>query len=203
LTRGEFVDSIICMMQPIRIVLRDVSPYEDVIEAEIMKWAERLDEHYPRIISCRVAVEKPHKHHQSGNLYNATVVINVPQRQIVVSREHPFHHSHEDIFVAVHHVFEEAERQLKEYALKQYGDVKDHDVLPHGIVSKLFPEKGYGFIETSDHREVYFHKNSVLDGFENLKIGEEVRFAEETGEKGPQASTVKILRKERTHHRNH
>jgi len=191
------------MMQPMRIVLRDVSPYEDAIETEIIKWAEKFDERYPRIISCRVAVEKPHKHHQSGNLYKATVVVNVPQKQIVVSREHPMHHSHEDIFVAVHHAFEEAGRQLDEDSLKQYGDVKAHDILPHGVISKIFPEEGYGFIQSSGGTELYFHKNSVLDGFENLTIGDEVRFNEETGEKGPQASTVKIVRKEHTHHRGH
>ena len=189
------------MMQPIRIVFRDVSPYEDALETEIMKWADKLDEHYPRITSCRVAVEKPHKHHQSGNLYEATVVVNVPQKQIVVSREHPMHHSHEDIFVAVHHAFEEACRQLDEYSLKQHGDVKEHDLLPHGVISKLFPEEGYGFIESIGGGQIYFHKNSALDGFENLKIGAEVRYNEETGEKGPQASTVKIVRKEHTHHR--
>lgn len=191
------------MIQPIRIVLRDVSPYEDAIEAEIMKWAERLDEFYPRITSCRVAVEKPHKHQQSGNLYNATVTINVPQKQIVVSREHPMHHSHEDIFVAVHDVFEEAERQLKEFAMRQKGDVKEHDLQPHGVISKLFPDKGYGFIQSTGDREIYFHKNSVLDGFDNLKVGAEVRFNEETGEKGPQASTVKVIHKEHAHHRGH
>jgi cold shock CspA family protein len=142
-----------------------------------------------------------HKHHQSGNLYRATLVVNVPQKQIVVSREHPLHHSHEDIFVAVHHVFEEAGRQLKEYAMKQYGDVKDHELLPHGVIAKLFPEEGYGFIQSFGSSEIYFHRNSVLDGFENLKLGTEVRFNEEPGEKGPQASSVKIVRKEHSHHR--
>jgi len=45
--------------------------------------------------------------------------------------------------------------------------------------------------------------DGVLDGFENLKPGTEVRFEEEQGEKGPQASTVKIVRKEHVHHRIH
>jgi len=187
----------------LKIVFRDVSPYEDAIEAEATKWAEKLEMYYPRIISCRLAVEMPHKHHQTGNLYKTTLVVNVPQKQIVISREHPLHHSHEDVLVAVHHAFEEAGRQLKEFALRQYGDVKDHDVLPHGVVSKLFPEKGYGFIKGFGGEEIYFHRNSVLDGFEELTIGTEVRFDEEAGEKGPQASTVKIVRKEHTHHRGH
>jgi cold shock CspA family protein len=41
---------------------------------------------------------------------------------------------------------------------------------------------------------LYFHKNSVLaPGFDQLEIGHEVQFAEELGEKGPQASTVRPI----------
>jgi cold shock CspA family protein len=57
----------------------------------------------------------------------------------------------------------------------------------------LFPEEGYGFLATPDGREIYFHRHSVLHpGFDRLAIGTEVRFVEESGEKGPQASTVAI-----------
>jgi cold shock CspA family protein len=60
-------------------------------------------------------------------------------------------------------------------------------------VNRLFPEEGYGFLETPDGREIYFHRHSVLyPGFDRLAIGTEVRFVEEPGEKGPQASTVAI-----------
>jgi cold shock CspA family protein len=45
-----------------------------------------------------------------------------------------------------------------------------------------------------DGREIYFHKNSVLDDkFKTLEVGTEVRFAESNGDKGPQASTVVVL----------
>jgi cold shock CspA family protein len=51
--------------------------------------------------------------------------------------------------------------------------------------------QGYGFIETADGREVYFHRNSVRDdAFEHLTVASEVRFVEEMGEKGPQAKRV-------------
>jgi cold shock CspA family protein len=54
-------------------------------------------------------------------------------------------------------------------------------------------DEGYGFLTTDDGREVYFHKDSVLNqGFQRLKLGARVIFAEEQGDKGPQASTVKI-----------
>ena len=72
--------------------------------------------------------------------------------------------------------------------------VKSRSGPSHGRVVELFKDDGYGFVETSDGWEYYFHRNSVLhDGFDRLEIGTEVRFAEEEGEKGPQASTVEIV----------
>jgi cold shock CspA family protein len=44
----------------------------------------------------------------------------------------------------------------------------------------------------------YYHRNSVLDGgFESLEVGSEVRFAEEQGAEGAQASTVTPVRRRR------
>ena len=61
-------------------------------------------------------------------------------------------------------------------------------------MARIFPEAGYGFLATLDGREVFFHRNSVLDeAFNRLDVGTEVSFVEELGEKGPQASTVKLV----------
>jgi cold shock CspA family protein len=77
---------------------------------------------------------------------------------------------------------------------RQRGDTKTHEHQLHGRVSKLFSDEGYGFLETPEGDEIYFHQNSVLhQGFHRMQIGTEVRFVEEIGERGPQASTV-VLR---------
>ena len=82
--------------------------------------------------------------------------------------------------------FKEARRQLQDYVRQMRGDVKAHETQPGGVVTKLFPEEGYGFIQTPDGREVYFHANSVVDtAFDDIGLGSEVRFIEEAGEKGP------------------
>lgn len=48
--------------------------------------------------------------------------------------------------------------------------------------------------------EVYFHKKSVLnDDFDHVKIGTEVTFVEEEGDRGPQASSVKFVGRHRCH----
>ena len=72
--------------------------------------------------------------------------------------------------------------------------MKSHDPQPYAVVCRVFPEEGYGFIETPEGKEVYFHGNSVLgDDFKHLEVGTEVTFVEEAGERGPQASSVKLV----------
>jgi cold shock CspA family protein len=64
------------------------------------------------------------------------------------------------------------------------------------VVARLFPEEGYGFLRTPEGREIYFNARSVLkNGFPRLRVGSLVRFVEEAGEEGPQASTVTPLRR--------
>ena len=65
---------------------------------------------------------------------------------------------------------------------------------PRVRITALFPDKGYGFLTSPEGYDVYFHENSVVNkDFKKLEIGMEVRFAEEMGEKGPQASSVVVL----------
>ncbi|HTR15085.1 MAG TPA: cold shock domain-containing protein, partial [Roseiarcus sp.] len=76
------------------------------------------------------------------------------------------------------------------------GQVKNHVAENHGRVAKFLTGNDSGFIETADGREIYFHRNSVLDGaFNRLSVGSEVRFVESEGAKGPQASTVRLVGK--------
>jgi cold shock CspA family protein len=73
------------------------------------------------------------------------------------------------------------------------GQVKTHEEAPRGRVTRLFPEEGYGFLEAADGREIYFHRNALVNGdFDRLSVGRDVRYFEREGEKGPQASTVHL-----------
>jgi len=68
---------------------------------------------------------------------------------------------------------------------------------PHGRVKVIFYGEGYGFLESEDGRDIYFHENSVLDSeFERLEVGHEVAYSEEMGDKGPQASSLRLLGKQ-------
>lgn len=47
-----------------------------------------------------------------------------------------------------------------------------------------------------DGREIYFHRNSVLNSaFEHLDIGDAVIFSEEAENKGPRATTIRLAGK--------
>ncbi len=61
------------------------------------------------------------------------------------------------------------------------------------LITRLIDD--YGFIETVDGREIYFHRNSLVGDtpFEALEPGAGVAFSEEAGEEGPQASSVRVV----------
>ena len=181
------------MQLPLQVVFRNMEP-SAAVETKIRERAEQLEHLYSPIMSCRVAVEAHHKHHHQGNLYHVRIDLKVPNAEIVASRDPGEHHAHEDVFVAVRDAFDAVRRRLEDYARHRRGDVKAHEAPPHGRIIDLYPE--HGRIETADGRIVYFHRNSVIDAdFDKLAIGAEVRFVEEAGERGPQASTVHVIGK--------
>ncbi|WP_406695635.1 HPF/RaiA family ribosome-associated protein [Singulisphaera sp. Ch08] len=178
------------MRLPLQITFHNLSR-SDEIEARIREEAERLDEVYDRIMSGRIVVDVPHRHHKEGNLYQVRIDLKVPGEEIVVKHDPAEHSEHRVLDLAIRDAFGEARRRLEEHARIERGQVKGHASLPHARVAWLSPESGSGFLATPDGREIYFHKHSVLEGgFPDLEVGMEVRFVEEQGEKGPQASTV-------------
>ena len=175
------------MQLPLQITARDVS-LSEAAETDIRNKAANLDLYYDSIMSCRVVVEGPVRHHRKAP-YTVRIDLTVPGSELVVDR-----HADEDLYVAIRDAFDAARRRLEDYARRQRGAEKTHEAAPHGRVTMLFPKQDYGFLETPDGREIYFHRNSVLHpGFDRLEIGTEVRFVEELGQEGPQASTVAIV----------
>jgi cold shock CspA family protein len=204
------------MILPVQVTFRNVDPAKE-IEEDIRARAEKLEKFYSPITSCRVLVEAPERHRQKGHLFRISVDLTVPEGEIVIKRAPTLYSRERDmgdersrkgmetgserkyLKVAIRESFDAARRKLQDQARRRRLDVKKHEGTPEARVTKLFPNQDYGCIETADGREIYFHAHSVINGrFKDLKLGAKVRFAEEAGEKGPQASTVRLIKKART-----
>lgn len=180
------------MMQvPLQIVFEHVTK-SDGIEGRVRQEAEKLEQFYPRITSMRAVITRPQHRHRKGDTYALRLHLTLPGApDIAVSRDPSISGRHEDIQVVITDAFDAARRQLQDFVKKLQGQVKLHEQAPKGIVTSLIAEGDYGFITSSDGREIYFHKNSVEgDKFYSLSVGQNVRFAESIGEKGPQATFV-------------
>lgn len=185
------------MQEPLQISFRqlDSSP---ALEALIREKSERMDQFFNRITSCNVIISGPPKRRYHGRTYDVTILINVPQRQIVVNTEKDPEERHTDPYVAVRDAFDIAYRQLEDYARELRGQVKGHEMPLIGEVARVIAEGDYGFVRLMDGEEVYFHRNSVTGGkFDDLSVGSLVRvvLAFDESPQGPQASTVEILGK--------
>ncbi len=117
-------------------------------------------------------------------------------RDVNVARTPQDDERYAELAYAIGDAFKRARRQLQDRVRRLERQVKHHEPAPAGRVARIDPSGEFGFIATADGREIYFHRNSVLNGgFGRLKPGTAVAFAEDDGEKGPQASTVRPLGK--------
>lgn len=65
--------------------------------------------------------------------------------------------------------------------------------MERGKVKWFNTSKGYGFIQGDDGKDVFVHYSAIqMEGFKNLEEGATVEFDIVQGEKGPQASNVRI-----------
>jgi ribosomal subunit interface protein len=159
----------------------------DAQEAQIREQAGRLERFYERIIRVRVTLEGPGRHHRTGS-HRARIDLTVPGSEIVISRQ-----CGQNVREALREAFHAAGRCLEDRVRRTRGFVKLHPEVSPGRVTRLVPERGFGILEDAQGREIYFHRNSILHGsFDDLAPGTPVRFTEEEGLEGPQASTVVV-----------
>jgi cold shock CspA family protein/ribosome-associated translation inhibitor RaiA len=184
------------MQIPLQITFEGGLEASDALRARIEREATKLERFHDRITSCRVAVIGRGGRRRHGDLYAVRLQITGPGvADVVIDRNPPADHAHEDAFVTVRDAFAAARRRLQDRRRRSMGQVKAHEETPVGRVTRLFPAEGYGFLESSDGREIYFHRNALVnDDFERLSPGAQVRFFEREGDKGPQASTVRLVR---------
>ena len=66
--------------------------------------------------------------------------------------------------------------------------------MAEGVVKWFSDQKGFGFIEREDDKDVFVHHSAIIgSGFKTLAEGDRVTFDVEQGTKGPAAKNVTRL----------
>ncbi len=166
------------------------------LEALAHEKVEHLEKFFDHINSCHVYVKASHRRKKTGNLYGVHIDVRLPGGELFVSSEKGDAPAHEHPEVAMRDAFHAMERELKEWKDRVKGEVKLHEGPLQGKIVEIHHDEGYGQIIANDHRLIYFHRNSVVDGsFDVLKPRDAVELVVQTEESdiGPQASTVRLI----------
>ncbi|HTY69941.1 MAG TPA: HPF/RaiA family ribosome-associated protein [Alphaproteobacteria bacterium] len=181
------------MQTPLEISFHNVPPsrrIEDSIRRRVLK----LERIYQRLVGCRVSVEALHRQHRTGNVLSVHVEMFVPGGTLAISREPHYvreRRNRPTIEASLRDAFRAAEARLKAFKEQQRGNTKLHTPLFEGRVSQIFRDRDFGYIRTDSGAQLYFHRNSLMDGgFDALKPGEPVNYMESVGETGPAAAKV-------------
>ena len=98
-------------------------PVSEAVESEVRRQVAGLDEFFPRLVSCRVVIDIPHRH-QQGRLYRVQVDLGVPGTHLVVSRTTGRDPAHEDVYIAIRDAFRAARQQLEDQVKRQGDDTR-------------------------------------------------------------------------------
>lgn len=181
------------MDRPLEIAFHNL-PSSPELEQAIRQGVAHLEKLYPRVVGCRVSVEAAHRRHRKGNVPDVHIEVDVPGRRIAVSREPRRtrqHHVDPDVSSSLHDAFEAVSKRLLDYKRIQAREVKPHPAALRGHISRIYRQRDYGFLVSANGSELYFHRNSVIDGgFDSLAEGLSVDYIESAGDTGPTASKV-------------
>ena len=185
------------METPLQITFKGLESSPSV-EALIRKRAAALERAHPRIVSCRVVVDVPHRSTESVKVpLEIAVEVGVPGRKTVFAKDATERHEMKtDYMAAINNAFEAVERQLTKITDVQSRDVKQHAATGEsGVIVGLFPQQNYGFIEIKGSPDLYFTRYAVIGSdFDDLEVGMLVHVtrAMTEGPMGPQASSVRV-----------
>ncbi|WP_089943899.1 HPF/RaiA family ribosome-associated protein [Candidatus Entotheonella palauensis] len=156
-------------------------------KTEIENRVSKLHTGHNDLIHGRVTLTKNLHHHQTRNGVEALIVISLSGRHTITARK-----SEKTFEEAIRAAFAALQIELRKYREKRASkEIRESSPPLRGVISKLFPQQGYGFILQEGGGEVYFHRHAVHGlSFEELEDGIEVAFNVEEGERGPQATTV-------------
>lgn len=157
---------------------------------EIEDRMDKLQAEHNDLMHARVTLTKNTHHRKAPHVAEALIVVTLPVRHTISARK-----EEKTFEEAIRAAFASIDTELRRYSEKRGSkEIREAPIPLRGVVCKLFPQEGYGFILQEGGGEVYFHRNAVHGmAFEALEDGTEVAFNVEGGAQGPQATTVNPL----------
>lgn len=190
------------MQKPLQLSFKNIEGSE-AMKAMVRDRVGRLDRLYPNLIGCRVVIEAPHRSAQGARPpLGVSVEAEIPGKPKIVVKDIEERRNPRDQAAVVNRSFDVVERKLDEACSIVQGEVKAHEAAGEtGTISRLFPDRNYGFVEAKQAGSLYFTRNAVVDGrFDELTTGMMVHLTLATGEgpMGPQASSIRLLGADRS-----
>ncbi len=161
-------------------------------QTKIEEEKEKIVRNYANfVLHLRVTIAAT-THHKEGG-FEIKVIASVPNDTIVVTRKG------EIVRSLLVDAFDVLSLKLKEILRKKRKSVKNVDASmdgdKYGRIRKVSPHESYGFITTPDERDIYFHENALKNILiDELVEGDGVIYGETLGDKGPQASWVRMAK---------
>jgi len=107
------------MNQPLQVTFHNIQS-SDAVREYVATKAAKLPTFYDQILSCKVALEEPHNHHQHGKHFRVRVLIAVPGQELVAgSAPRDNDPTYEDLYAAIDAAFADAGRQVHDYASRK------------------------------------------------------------------------------------
>lgn len=135
------------------------------------------------IVHARVTLEKNRHHLQGAD--EARVVLALAGTTLSATK------NGKTFDEAVNQALDAITREVRDFRDQRRRVVKEPGPRIKGRIVRIFHDRGYGFVETDAHREIYFHASSVHGiAFEALEVDMVVDMDIEPGDEGPRAARV-------------
>jgi ribosomal subunit interface protein len=153
--------------------------WRTLIDARLAHFGER----YPELIRVHVTL-KHGRHHRHGT-EEVDVVATCSGATLRAAKQE------EEMRAAVHAALDALERELAQHHAARRHVGKVPGARPSGKITRIFTDRGCGFVLTEEGEEVYFHRNALHElNFESLPLGLPVELEIERGGRWLQASRV-------------
>jgi cold shock CspA family protein/ribosome-associated translation inhibitor RaiA len=143
--------------------------------------ADRAD-----LIDVRIAA-RPSGHHRHGG-QEVRITSHARRKEIVAAR------TRADASLALNEALDAFDREVWRMRHRRTQQRVERPLGPPegGVIDRIFPADGYGFVVTDAGDSVYFHRNAVRGGlaFERLEEGQRIGLNLEGGADGIQATVV-------------